>query len=195
MADMLIEELSGFGLVVSHDAARDVLGDRVQAVADTMRISQTTARSYFDADAIRKMAQMMALTLAEEQPGADLMGADRTVPVSMPLLGLCVAALSECINVRASNEPPEAALTNIGPIVGALSLLGQFIYSANAADWELAQVRVPPAFVYRAARYLEGAAEVVSTATHPDGTDAALAESLAARFRRDAEMLRDAASS
>ena len=53
------------------------------------------------------MARRMLFEVAGERPGADLMEAPRTVPMSLALVGITVAALAEAMQVRAANEPPD----------------------------------------------------------------------------------------
>jgi len=48
----------------------------------------------------------MLFEVAGERPGADLMEVPRTVPLSLVLVGITVAALAEAMQVRAANEPP-----------------------------------------------------------------------------------------
>jgi hypothetical protein len=66
-----------------------------------------TARTYLDDEIIKDMARRMLFEVASERPGADLMEAPRTVPLSLALVGITVAALAEAMQVRAANEPPD----------------------------------------------------------------------------------------
>lgn len=73
-----------------------------------------------------------------------------------------------------------------------MPLLGQFTFGADASDWDVSRVRVPPAFDYRAARYLDAAADIVAEGTVPGNLGRDDAESLAATFRSDAMLIRQA---
>ena len=66
-----------------------------------------TARTYLNDEIIKDMARRMLFEVASERPGADLMEAPRTVPLSLALVGITVAALAEAMQVRAANEPPD----------------------------------------------------------------------------------------
>jgi hypothetical protein len=48
------------------------------------------------------MARRMLCEVVGERPGADLMEAPRTVPLSLVLVGVTVAALAEAMQIRAA---------------------------------------------------------------------------------------------
>ena len=54
------------------------------------------------------MARRLPFEVVDEQPGADLTSAPRTVPLSVVVLvGITVAALAEATQVPAANEPTD----------------------------------------------------------------------------------------
>ncbi|UZG59896.1 hypothetical protein [Rhodococcus opacus] len=103
-ASTLGEELARIGLTVPTDRLEALLTDRVAAVAEQMRITERTARRYFDHDTLRTLARELALSIKDEAPGADLLTLPRTIAMPLPTLGATIAALVEA-----------AALTDTGP--------------------------------------------------------------------------------
>lgn len=82
--DELLARLSGFGLTVAAEQARALITERIEVTAVAMRISPQSERRHLD---LAKLSESLAASLAEEQPGADLMEVERTTALSMPLLG------------------------------------------------------------------------------------------------------------
>jgi len=129
--------------------------------------------------------------IAGERPAADLMEASRTVPLSLALVGITVAALAEAMQVRAANEPPDHLRDVITTYAQTLSGLGQI--TAGAALKQAgnpAGILFPPALLRRAARYISGAADLaVNGGKLPDGIPETARNQLAATLRRDADGL------
>ncbi|MFD9667650.1 hypothetical protein ACFWAY_39645 [Rhodococcus sp. NPDC059968] len=53
-----------------------------------MRITERTARQYFDQEALRTLARELALSIKEEAPVADLLTLPRTVAIPLSTLGV-----------------------------------------------------------------------------------------------------------
>jgi hypothetical protein len=95
--DVFLEELAGSGMHLDRQRAGELITGQVRAVAARMRVTEATARSYLDDEIIKDMARRMLFEVAGERPGADLMEAPRTVPLSLALVGITVAALAEAM--------------------------------------------------------------------------------------------------
>jgi hypothetical protein len=78
---------------LSHDT-------NVQWVSSQMGISPTAARCYLTDDALADLARTMVVSVADETPGADVIESARTAAVPLPILGRCIAGLSEAIQIR-----------------------------------------------------------------------------------------------
>lgn len=85
--DDLLQAVSQLGMTMSRSAAGDLLDERVQFVAQQMRVTPATARTYLTDEALAGMAREVVFGFVEETPGADLMGAPRTaaIPVRFAL--------------------------------------------------------------------------------------------------------------
>ena len=83
------------------------------------------------------MARRMLFEVAGERPGADLMEAPRTVPLSLALVGITVAALAEAMQVRAANDPPDHLGDVITTYAQVLSGFGRI--TAGAAPEQAGQ--------------------------------------------------------
>ncbi len=156
-----------------------------------MRVTEATARTYLDDEIIKDMARRMLFEVAVERPGADLMEAPRTVPLSLALVGTTVAALAEAMQVRAANEPPGHLGDVITTYAQTLSGFGQI--TADAAPEQAgnpAEILFPPALLRRAARYISGAADLAANGGKlPDGVPETARSQLVATLRRDADGL------
>lgn len=154
--DVMVGELDALGL----SAPRAQLGAMIQKtlteVAETLGISESSARRYLNAERLRGLAQEAALQLAPEQPGADLYDLPRTIPVSLGLLGRAVSALAEAARIRVLNSDEFGAQGALE----LLSLLGQILLEAPEA--QLGPIRLPQAALTRAERVLEASAEIVT---------------------------------
>lgn len=93
--DGLLAAVSELGMTMSRPAAGDLLDERVQFVADQMRVTPATARTYLTDEALTDMARQIVFGFVKETPGADLMSAPRTSAVPVRFLGRVVAGLGE----------------------------------------------------------------------------------------------------
>ena len=189
--DVFLEELAASGMHLDRQRAGELITAQVRAVATLMRVTEATARVYLDDEIIKDLAWRMLFQVAGERPGADLMGAPRTVPLPLALLGITVAALAEAMQVRAANEPPDHLPDVITTYAQALSGLGQIAADAAPAQaGNLAVILFPPALLRRAARYISGAADLAASGGRlPDGIPETARNQLAATLRRDADGL------
>jgi hypothetical protein len=189
--DVFLEELAASGMHLDRQRAGELITAQVRAVATLMRVTEATARVYLDDEIIKDLAWRMLFQVAGERPGADLMGAPRTVPLPLALLGITVAALAEAMQVRAANEPPDHLPDVITTYAQALSGLGQIAADAAPAQaGNPAGIPFPPALLRRAARYISGAADLAASGGKlPDGIPETARNQLAATLRRDADGL------
>ena len=189
--DVFLEELAASGMHLDRERAGELITGQARAVAALMRVTEATARTYLDDETIKDMARRMLFEVADEQPGADLMEAPRTVRLPLALVGITVAALAEAMQVRAANEPPDRLGDVITTYAQTLSGLGQI--TAGAAPGRAgnpAGILFPPALLRRAARYIGGAADLAASGGElPDGVPETARSQLAATLRRDADGL------
>ncbi len=189
--DVFLEELAGSGMHLDRQRAGELITEQVRAVAALMSVTEATARSYLGNEVIKDMARRALFEVAGERPGADLMEAPRTVPLSLVLVGITVAALAEAMQVRAANEPPGHLGDVIATYAQTLSGLGQ-ITAATAPEQagDPAEILFPPALLRRAARYISGAADLAAGGGKlPDGIPETARSQLAVTLRRDADGL------
>ena len=132
--DVFVEELAASGMHLDRRRAGELITGQVRAVASLMSITEATARTYLGDEIIKDMARRMLFEVADEQPGADLMEAPRTVPLPLALVGIAVAALAEAMQVRAANEPPAHLRDVITTYAQALSGFGQITAGAAAGQ-------------------------------------------------------------
>jgi hypothetical protein len=189
--DVFLEELAASGMHLDRQRAGELITGQVRAVATLIRVTEATARTYFGDEIIKDMARRMLFEVVSEQPGADLMQAPRTVPLSVALVGITVAALAEAMQVRAANEPPDRLGDVITTYAQILSGLGQITADAAAKQaGDPAEILFPPALLRRAARYISGAADLAANGSKlPDGIPETARNQLAATLRRDADGL------
>ena len=189
--DVFLEELAASSMHLDRQRAGELITGQVRAVATLMRVTEATARGYLDDEIVKDMARRMLFEVAGERPGADLMGAPRTVPLPLALVGITVAALAEAMQVRAANEPPDHLRDVITTYAQALSGFGQI--TAGAAPEQAgnpAGILFPAALLRRAARYISIAADLAASGCKlPDGIPETAREQLAATLRRDADGL------
>ena len=189
--DVFLEELAASSMHLDRQRAGELITGQVRAVAALLRVTEATARTYLGDEIIKDMARRMLFEVAGERPGADLMEAPRTVPLSLALVGITVAALAEAMQVRAANEPPDHLGDVIATYAQVLSGLGQI--TADAAPEQAgnpAEILFPPALLRRAARYISGAADLAANGGKlPDGIPETARSQLAATLRRDADGL------
>ena len=189
--DVFVEELAASGMHLDRQRAGELITGQVRAVATLMSITEATARTYLGEEIVKDMARRMLFEVAGEQPGADLMGAPRTVVLPLALVGVTVAALAEAMQVRAANEPPDHLGDVITTYGQALSGFGQITAGAAAGQaGDPAGILFPPALLRRAARYISGAADLAANGGKlPDGIPETARSRLAATLRRDADGL------
>ena len=189
--DVFLEELAASGMHLDPQRAGELITGQVRTVATLLRVTEATARTYLDDEAIKEMARRMLFEVAGERPGADLMEAPRTVPLPLALAGITVAALAGAMQVRAANEPPGHLGDVITTYAQTLSGFGQI--TAGAAPGQAgdpAGILVPPALLRRAARDIGGAADLAANGGNlPDGVPETARSQLAATLRRDADGL------
>lgn len=187
-AQLLVEETSQLGMSFDQAAAEDVVSERLQTVATAMRVTEVTARRYLDDEAIRSLARSLVLSFASEQPGLDLAEAEPDTEIDPRLAALAVTALSEAVLVHLAN-PGSVGTGLVGECVGMLSIHGTRLYRAHGAP----AVSVSRAWLIRAARYLDAAADTLehggALGTPTDVPPPRLINS----FRSDAALLRAAA--
>ncbi|MFC0453240.1 hypothetical protein [Rhodococcus jostii] len=153
-ASTLGEELARIGLTVPTDRLEALLTDRVTAVAEQMRITERTARRYFDHDALRTLARELALSIKEEAPGADLLTLPRTIAMPLPTLGATIAALIEVAALTGTNRGPDQPTT-------AMALISTLGVLTRDHDGDLPTVWVPEPLLMRAVRLIENTANLV----------------------------------
>jgi hypothetical protein len=153
-ASTLGGELARIGLTVPTDQLEDLITDRVAAVAEQMRITERTARRYFDHDTLRTLAHEIALSIKDEAPGADLLTLPRTIAMPLPTIGSTIAALVEAAALADADTDPDKPAT----AVALISTLGVL---TRDHDGDLPTVWVPEPLLMRAARLIENTADLV----------------------------------
>jgi hypothetical protein len=190
--DVLLAALEEYGMDISRVSAAELIRERVQSVATYMRVTPATARRYLSDEAVRDLARTAVLTVADEAPGADVLASPRTAAVPVPVLGRCIAGLSEAIMLGlAERDDLDHVRTTTARLAQALSALGQVIADPRSAS-DAGKgavgpvVLAPPALLNRAARYLQAAAAIVrDDGVLPDRFDPAGAAQLADTFEAD----------
>jgi len=195
--DVLLAALGEYGMDASRSSAAELIQERVGWVATSTRVTPATARGYLTDDAIRGLARTMAVAVADEAPGADVLGSPRTAAVPFATLGRAVAGLSEAILLRlGERDDLDHVRTITAQLAQALSALGQvtadYQGTGDTVTGNLGPVvMMPPSLLNRAARYLEAAAALVrGEGIVPEGFDLAAAGQLADTFDKDAAALR-----
>jgi hypothetical protein len=188
--DVFLEELAASGMHLDRQRAGELITGQVRAVAALMRVTEATARTHLGDEIITDMARRMLLESVGEWPGADLMEAPRTVPLSPALVGITGTALAEAMQVRAANEPPGHLGDVIISYAQTLSGLGQITAGAVPFAGDPAEILFPPALLRRAARYISGAAGLAANGGKlPAGIPETARSQLPATLRRDADGL------
>lgn len=86
-----------------------------------MGISPAAAKRYLTDDALTDLARTMAFSVADETPGAGVLGSARTAAVPVPILGRCIAGLAEAIQIRLrERDEVEHLRTTVAQIAQAL---------------------------------------------------------------------------
>jgi hypothetical protein len=195
--DVLLAALDEYGMDTSRVSAAELIRERVDWVAAHMRVTPATGRRYLTDEVVRDLARTVVVTVADEAPGADVLASPRTAAVPVPVLGRCIAGLSEAIMLRlAERDDLDHVRTTTAQLAQALSALGQVIAdqhstSGTAAGIAGLVVLAPPALLNRAARYLQAAAAMLrDDGVLPDRFDATYAVQLADTFEADAVAMR-----
>lgn len=173
-ARVLVGFLAARGLTTSPEVARMIVLDHLLP----LMLDESAARVYLDDEVLQSLADSACESLAVEAPGADLHTLPRTASISVAVAGRALSALAESLLVYVDHGPLDDLVESpVREITTALSLLGFFIAEAHGPS-----IALPSAFLFRAARYLDTAAD------HP-----AAAAELVAALRREAMRLRAAA--
>jgi hypothetical protein len=187
-ASILVTELSNLGLTMTMERATQVIKQRREAVAVAMRISARAAQRYIGEEEAKGLAQELAFTIADEQPGVDALAAERTCAVPIGRLGRTISALAECSLIRLKAADDQA----VDEFLSQLSMLGLITSEENAHEADV--VYLPPALVNRVARSLEATALFLLA---DDYTDSQMPQSkiraLAEVFEQDAAAFRSLA--
>jgi len=140
-------------------AAEAIVADRVAAVAAALHISERAARAYIDQDALDGLAAGIVESVADEEPGADLLALPRDAALKVSGIGRLVAALAQCAHFFADYASVDAAVSRARSfeIAELLSVLGLIQASHETGDGVFA----PRALFIRIARILEGVADLI----------------------------------
>ncbi len=191
-AEVLLRHLSDLGMSLSTAAAAELIEERVEFVAVQMRIGTPAARHYLSDEALQRLAESIAFSMAEEAPGADVLASPRTAEVPVAVLGRAVSALAEAILIRMfERDDVEHLRATIAQLTQALSSVGLVL--SDHQDTDAAVARFPPSLLFRVARSLEAAADMAAEGVLPPDFDPANGEGLVSAFRRDAATLRNLA--
>jgi len=191
--DDLLEAVSELGMTMSRAAAGDLLDERVQFVANQMRVTPATARTYLTDEALAGMARQIVFDFVDETPGADLMSAPRTSAVPVRFLGRVVAGLGEVQRIlMVERDDLEHTRDRAAQIAHTQSHLGLLLADqvATVDFYEEPSIQMPPALLLRAARSLETAAELVESGLVGYEADPEESAGLPPAFRRDVGLLR-----
>lgn len=191
--DDLLEAVSQLGMTMSRSAAGDLLDERVQFVAQQMRVTPATARTYLTDEALAGMAREVVFGFVEETPGADLMGAPRTAAIPVRFAGTVIAGLGEVIRLLlVERDDLERTRDRVAQVAHAQSYLGLLIHDQLATTdfYDEPSVQMPPALLLRVARILETAAHLAETGLVGHEGDRQEAAGLPSALRRDVDLLR-----
>lgn len=183
--DVVVEELSRFELVALRSHVTGLILHELARVAKERGTTDQSARPYLTDESLRDLARQAAITLADEQPGAEPLDQPRIIPASLQTIGRSIAGLAEAAHVRGEN----ADSVGLHGALQVISMLGQLLHELPAAPNN--QVFLPQAALTRAARLLEATAQliregaVISRDIAPEAVPA-----LTEAFVRDARMLR-----
>jgi hypothetical protein len=181
--DIFIEELAFFELVASRAAIAEALHQNLETVALALGVTEQLARVYVTEENVRELARHTALSLVDEQPGAELLDQPRTIPASIHVIGRSVTALAEVAHVRVLNEDAVGA----HGALQVISLLGHLLNESPST--QRSPILLPQAALTRSARLLEATAQMIGGGAKADIPDESR-KSLAEAFSRDAATLR-----
>jgi hypothetical protein len=183
--EVVLKELSDLGLVAARQHVTGMLSRHLATLATGLGITERSVQRYIDDANLRELARHIAVELAAEQPGADLLAQPRNLPVPFKTLVRLVTALAEAGHVRVENADAVGA----HGALQILSLLGQVLYDLPGPPTDA--VLLPQAALVRGARLLDATADMLRQGAAvsrdlPTGS----AGGLATAFARDAGSLR-----
>lgn len=181
---MFEDECAALDLLVSPESVISLLEDRVAKVATAMRVTPATARGYLREEDVRDMARECAFLLAAEQPGADLAEVPRTTTLDQHGLAFAMTCVGMAGRIHNTNGDSPACEQCLALLVNLGAFLAEGEGSAGTA--------VPPAWLHRAARQVENAAQVLNKGgSSPDGdVNDEMRTRLIVRLIEDADLLR-----
>lgn len=178
---------------MSRSAAGELLDERVQHVAEAMRVTPATARTYLTEETLGGIAREIVFGFVEETPGADLMRAPRTSAVPVRFVGRVFAGLGEVARILlVERDDLEHTRDRVAQVAHAQSHLGLLLTDQVAITdlYDEPSINVPPALLRRLARILETAADLVEAGLVGHEADPEDSAGLPKAFRRDVELLR-----
>lgn len=178
---------------MSRSAAGELLDERVQYVAERMRVTPATARTYLTEEALGGIAREIVFGFVDENPGADLMSAPRTSAVPVRFVGRVFAGLGEVARILlVERDDLEHTRDRVAQVAQAQSHLGLLLTDQVAITdvYDEPSINVPPALLRRLARLLETAADLVEAGLVGHEADPEDSAGLPKAFRRDVELLR-----
>lgn len=191
--DDLLAAVSDLGMTMSRSAAGELLDERVEFVAEQMRVTNSTARRYLTDDALAGMAREIVFGFVEETPGADLMSAPRTAAVPVRFAGRVFAGLGEVVRILlVERDDLGHTRDRVAQIAHAQSYLGLLVHDqvATIGFYDEPSVQMPPALLLRVARILETTADLVEDGLIGYKVDPEESAGLPSEFRRDVRLMR-----
>lgn len=160
LAAGLVERLEERKMTVTQSGAEAVLAERIAVLMATLHISERTARTYIDEDALDGLADNIVESFAAEDPGADLMALPRDGALRIVGIGRLIAALAACAEFFADYADEDEVLSRSRgiEIAGLISVLGLILASHEGGD----TVFAPRPLFVRISRMLEGVSEMVT---------------------------------
>jgi hypothetical protein len=152
-ADALVAELGNLGLTMTHEAAAELVRERVRFVASQAGFSESAARRYLTEDAVRSLARVIALDLADERPGSDVHSQPRTIPVAVAVLGRTVAGLSYAARANIEGNNP----TQAEQALHCIAAIGVLLAVSEGNHSTPTSTTAPEALLARARRILDSA--------------------------------------
>lgn len=145
-------------LTLTVAAAEALLADRIKALAAVLHITERSARAYLDSDALDAMADSLVDSVADEDPGKDLLQLPRNAALRVGNIGRLVAALAQCAHFFTAHQSVDEDLSlNRGTeIIGLLSTLGLIQAAHESGD----TVFAPRALFVRISRILNSVADL-----------------------------------
>lgn len=160
LATGLVDKVQSRGMTLTVEAAEQIVAERITALATTLRITERSARTYIDHDALDGMADSLAEFFADEAPGADLLTLPRNSGLRAPGIGRLVAALAQCALFFESYEGVDQALSRSRghEIMELVSMLGLIQAGQGTGD----VIHAPRALFVRVSRILKSVAGLTS---------------------------------